>query len=193
MKRCGACIGVLALSASAALAQSGSDADFGKLMALFHERQRSHVSFTETHQMAMLKQPLTSSGELFYEAPARLEKRTLAPKAETLILDHEVLTARRGKHERQVALDVYPQAVPFVESMRATLAGDAAALERYFSVQFSGSLASWELRLTPRDASLAQSVAKVTLSGEQAAIRAVEIRERDGDRSLISIGPEIPP
>jgi hypothetical protein len=184
---------LLALSASAAGAQPTTATDFGQLMALFRARQRSHVTFTETHEMAMLKQPLTSSGELRYEAPARLEKRTLTPRPETLILDGDVLTARRGKHEHQLELAAYPQAVPFVESMRATLAGDAAALERYFNVQFSGGLTDWKLRLTPRDAALAQSVAEVTLSGEQAAIHTVEIRERDGDRSLISVGPEIPP
>ena len=37
-----------------------------------------------------------SSGELFYDAPDRLEKRTLTPSAESLVLDHGVLTAQRG-------------------------------------------------------------------------------------------------
>jgi hypothetical protein len=175
------------------LAQAPSDPGFEELMGLFRARARSHVSFTETHQMAMLKEPLTSSGELLYEAPGRLEKRTLAPRPETLILDNGVLTARHGKHERRLELSAYPQVAPLVESLRATLAGDGAALERYFNVQFTGGLADWKLRLTPRDATLAQSVAEVILSGEQAAIHAVEIRERDGDRSLLSLGPEIPP
>jgi hypothetical protein len=185
----------LALLTLAGAAASGqpSGAAFEELMALFHARQRSHVSFTETHEMAMLQQPLTSSGELLYEAPGRLEKRTLAPRPETLILDHGVLSARRGKHEHQVELSAYPQALPFVESLRATLAGDRAALERYFKVDFSGELPNWTLRLTPRDAALARSVAEVTLSGEQGTLHTLEIREADGDRSLISIGPEISP
>jgi hypothetical protein len=57
---------------------------FHELMTLLAARRHGHVSFTEVHEMAMLKAPLTSSGELVYDAPARLEKRTLAPKAETL-------------------------------------------------------------------------------------------------------------
>ena len=36
--------------------------------------------------MAMLKEPLHSSGELLYEAPDRLEKRTLKPRPEVLLL-----------------------------------------------------------------------------------------------------------
>jgi hypothetical protein len=183
---------LLTLSGAAAAAQPAGT-EFEELMALFRARNHSHVSFTETHEMAMLQQPLTSSGELLYAAPGRLEKRTLAPRPETLILDHGVLTARRGKREHQVELSAYPQALPFIESLRATLAGDGAALERYFKVEFSGGLPHWTLRLTPRDAALGRSVAEVTLSGEQGTIRALEIREPDGDRSLISLGPEISP
>jgi hypothetical protein len=32
------------------------------------------VSFTEVHISSILDRPLTSSGELFYDAPDRLEK-----------------------------------------------------------------------------------------------------------------------
>ncbi len=166
---------------------------FHELMGLLATRRHGHVSFTEVHEMAMLKAPLTSSGELFYDAPARLEKRTLTPKPETLVLDHGVLTAQRGHRQHVLELAAYPQVVPFVESIRATLAGDAAALERYFVTDFSGELAHWSLRLTPRDPALARSITDVTLAGERDAIRTVEIRERDGDRSRLTLGPEITP
>jgi hypothetical protein len=166
---------------------------FHELMRLLAARRQGHVSFTEVHEMAMLKAPLASSGELLYEAPARLEKRTLIPKPETLVLDHGVLTAQRGHRQHILELGAYPQVVPFVESIRATLAGDEAALEHYFVIDFSGELAHWSLQLTPRDATIARTVAQVTLSGERDAIRTVEIRERDGDRSLLTLGPEITP
>jgi hypothetical protein len=166
---------------------------FHELMRLLAARRQGHVSFTEVHEMAMLKAPLTSSGELLYDAPARLEKRTLAPKPETLVLDHGVLTARRGHRQHELELAAYPQVVPFVESIRATLAGDEAALERYFATDFTGDLAQWTLRLTPRDPAIARSIAQVTLAGERDAIRTVEIRERDGDRSRLTLGPEISP
>jgi hypothetical protein len=166
---------------------------FHELMELLATRRHGHVNFTEVHEMAMLKAPLTSSGELFYDAPARLEKRTLTPKPETLVLDHGVLTAQRGNRQHVLELAAYPQVVPFVESIRATLAGDAAALERYFVTDFSGELAHWSLRLTPRDPALARSITDVTLAGERDTIRTVEIRERDGDRSRLTLGPEITP
>jgi hypothetical protein len=164
-----------------------------ELMQLLAQRRHSHVGFTEVQQLAMLDQPLHSSGELFYDAPDRLEKRTLEPKPEDLVLDHGTLIMQRGNRRRTLSLRDYPQAAPFVESIRATLAGDRPALEQYFAPQLSGTLAGWALELTPRDATVRRSVERIRISGERDAIRTVEIRQRDGDVSLLSIGPELHP
>ena len=184
--------GTLARAADSA-PPAGDPAAFAEVMGLFASRTQGRVAFTEVHELAMLKQPLTSSGELVYVAPDRLEKRTTEPKAETLVLDHGMLTAQRGRHTYTVALKDAPQVVPFVESVRATLAGDRAALERYFTTRFEGDAAHWRLTLLPRDAAIAKSVEQIRMDGEHATIRTVEIRETDGDRSVLSIGPELPP
>jgi hypothetical protein len=168
-------------------------ASLDEVMQLLAQRRHGHVTFTEVHKLAMLDQPLHSSGELLYDAPDRLEKRTLQPKPEDLVLEHGMLTAERGGRRRVLALRDYPQALPFVESLRATLAGDRASLERYFKLQFSSDAAHWTLELTPRDATLARSVERIGISGERDTIHTVEIRQRDGDSSLLTIGPEIPP
>ena len=164
-----------------------------ELMQLLAQRRHSHVGFTEVQQLAMLDQPLHSSGELLYDAPDRLEKRTLQPKPEDLILEHGTLIMQRGSRRRVLSLHDYPQAVPFVESIRATLAGDRKALEQYFALQFSGTLESWTLELTPRDAAVAHSVERIRIAGERDAVGTVEIRQRDGDSSLLTIGPELRP
>src|SRR5207244_5667721 len=121
------------------------------------------VRFEEVHQIALLERPLESSGELVYEAPDHLEQRTLAPRVETLVLDHGVLTARRGSRTTTLPLREYPQVAPFVESMRATLAGDRAALAPLFRVGFTGDLAHWTLRLTPADSTLARAVPDIPI------------------------------
>lgn len=182
----------LGASAAAALAASPPPA-LDELLALLRQRQHGHVSFTEVHTLSMLKEPLTSSGELFYEAPDHLEKRTLTPAPESLVLEHGVLRVQRGHRTRVLELTDYPDAVPFVESIRATLAGDRAALERYFDIDFEGDLGHWTLHLKPKDPSVARSVADITLSGERDRIATVAIHQNDGDHSLITIGPEIVP
>jgi outer membrane lipoprotein-sorting protein len=177
------------LAAGTAMAPSPLD----QLLQLLAARQHGHVSFTEVQELHMLERPLHSSGELLYDAPDRLEKRTLSPRPETLVLEHGVLRMQRGQHTRVLALHDYPQVVPFVESIRATLAGDRAALEHYFTVSFSGTLAHWTLELVPLEATLARTVQQVRISGEGDALHTVEIRQSDGDGSVLTIGPAVDP
>ena len=104
-----------------------------------------------------------------------------------------MLSVERDHHRRSVPLRDFPQAVPFVESLRATLAGDRAALARYFTVQFSGTLGRWTLELTPVDAALKRNVQRILITGEADRIRTVQIRQSDGDSSTLTIGPDVAP
>ena len=178
---------------SSAAESADESAVFGELLVLLAERRHDHVTFTEVQQLAILDRPLHSSGELLYDAPDRLEKRTLEPRREDLLLEHGMLSIDRDHHRRSVALRDFPQAVPLVESLRATLAGDRAALARYFTVQFSGTLAHWTLELTPTDAALKRSVQHIVITGETDRIRTVQIRQSDGDTSTLTIGAEVVP
>lgn len=164
--------------------------DLDALMSLLAQRKHGHVSFVEEHFLAMLDRPVESSGELLYDAPDRLEKRTLKPKPESLVLEHGVITAHRGRRTYVLNLSDYPQIVPLIDSIRATLAGDRASLEHLFKVQLEGSLARWKLLLTPSDATVARSVKEIRIEGARDAIHSVEIQQADGDRSLLTIGPE---
>jgi hypothetical protein len=162
-------------------------------MELLAAHPHAHVAFTEEQRLAMLDRPLESSGELLYDAPDRLEKRTLKPKPEDLTVEHGVLTARRGRHTRTLELAAYPQLSPLIDSLRATLSGDRAGLERAFAVQLEGSLADWTMHLTPRDAAAARVVREVRISGSRAALRSFEVLQADGDRTLLTLGPELAP
>lgn len=191
--RGGLCALLLTLAGplAAAAASPGSD----PLDALMHElaaRRHGHVSFTEVQYLAVLNSPLESSGELWYEAPDRLEKRILRPRPETLVLAHGVLSATRGHHTRTVELAAWPQIAPLLEALRGTLCGDRAALERIFSVQLEGDAGRWTLRLVPRDPEAARAVSAVEITGAGAELKTVEIRAADGDRSLLTIGAELP-
>jgi hypothetical protein len=172
-------------------AAPASAPNLDRLMALLAQRQHGHVSFVEEHFLAVLDRPVESTGELLYDAPDRLEKRTLKPKPETVILEHGVITAHRGRHTYVLNLSDYPQVVPLIDSIRATLAGDRVSLERIFKVTLDGSLEHWTLLLLPSDPSVAKSVKQIRIEGTQDAIHTVEIQQADGDRSLLTIGPEV--
>jgi hypothetical protein len=194
---CAVLVGTLAVGghslASSPAGSADESAAFDQLLKLLAERRHDHVTFTEVQELAILDKPLRSSGELLYDAPDRLEKRTFEPRREDLVLEHGMLSVERDHHRRSLSLRDFPQAVPFVESLRATLAGDRAALARYFTVQFSGTLGSWRLELTPTDAALKRSVQHILITGETDRIRTVQIHQSDGDSSTLTIGPEVGP
>jgi hypothetical protein len=179
-------IAALLLSSAAALSQQ-APGDLGELMRQLAERRHGEVSFVEQHFLKLLKRPAESYGELTYDAPDRLEKRTVEPKPETLTLAGNVLTVVRGGHARTVDLKAYPALSPFIESIRATLAGDLPTLERLFTVDFAGTLARWRLTLTPRDSQVAKAVSQVRIEGTHNTLTTVEIVESDGDRSLMTL------
>ncbi len=187
---CAAGCACAALGARAAAANSAPQAtmnDLDAVLGLLAMRRHGRVEFIEQQFLAILDHPIESSGELRYDAPDHLEKRTLLPRAETLLLDGGVLTAERGGRRHVLDLHRYPQILPFVESIRATLAGDRSALERLFRVEFSGSLERWDLILVPLDRQTAKSVARVQIDGSRDQLQRVEIRHADGDRSLMTL------
>jgi hypothetical protein len=173
--------GLLGLTAHAA------SADLDELMQLLAARKHGQVSFVEQHFFKLLKRPVESYGELIYDAPDRLEKRTQEPRQETLAVAGDSVTIVRGLHTRIVDLKAYPQILPFIESIRATLAGDQGALERLFRVELTGSLPRWSLTLVPKDQTLAGTVAEIRIAGSHDSLSTVEIRETDGDRSLMTL------
>ena len=51
--------------------------DLDEVMRLLAMRRHGRVEFVEQHFLAMLKRPVESFGEMTYDAPDHLEKRTL--------------------------------------------------------------------------------------------------------------------
>jgi len=179
-------IGIGLLVLLGAIARASPD-DLDELLHVLGQRHHGHVDFVEQHFLALLSRPVESSGELIYDAPDRLEKRTLEPRLESLMLAGDVLSVRRGRHRHVLDLKAYPQILPYVESIRATLAGDRDALERTFRVEYAGNLERWTLLLVPRESQTGATVSEVRIDGSGEHLRHVEIRERDGDCSLMTL------
>src|SRR5271156_3663396 len=167
--------------------------ELDQVMGMLAMRQHGRVEFIEQQFLAVLSHPIESSGELRYDAPDRLEKRTLKPHAETLLLAGGVLTVERARGRRVLDLRAYPQIQPFVESIRATLAGDRTSLERLFHLEIAGSLRRWTLTLVPLDSNVKRAVAQVRIDGMRDQLLKVEIRQPDGDRSLMTLRPAASP
>ena len=179
----------LAMGAMPAAHSVDDPPELDRLMALLAQRRHGEADFREQKYLSMLTQPLESAGVLIYDAPDHLEQRTTLPHPQSVVLEHGVATMQIGKRRRVLRLADYPQLAPLIDSIRATLAGDRAALESSFELGFSGTLDHWQLRLQPRDPRLAATLTRIDMRGDRDAVREVQVLQSDGDRSVMSITP----
>jgi len=164
-----------------------ADWDIDQLMRSLAQIRSDHAGFVEKKFIAILDQPVESSGELFYTAPDYLEKRTIRPKPESMILDHGTLVIERGRQKHDLQLQDYPELAAFIDSIRGTLAGDRKALERNYRLTLDGTVEHWTLKLLPLDEKMQAVVKRIRIAGVRDAMRSIEITQSDGDSSLMLI------
>jgi hypothetical protein len=149
----------------------------------------AQAHFTEVRRMRLLRAPLEVQGTLRYVRPDTLERRVQSPYEETIRIEGNRVSVdnpARGER-RSYALASLPGAYALVESLRATLAGDLAALERHYDVRLAGGREAWTLSLVPRDPGVAGMLAEVRLQGAAARITRIEFDEAAGDRTVMTI------
>lgn len=161
--------------------------DIDQLMQGLAQIRTGQASFVEKKTIAMLDRPVESSGELFYRAPDHLEKRTLKPKPESMIVDGGKLVIERGQKKYRLQLADYPELAAFIDSIRGTLAGDRKALERNYRLSLDGTAEHWTLQLVPIDEKMQAVVKRIQIAGVRDAVRSMEITQADGDSSQMLI------
>ena len=138
---------------------------------------------------ALAKAYLVRTGApLVFTAPDRLEKRTLKPRAESMLLDGQrLIIDRAGKQRLNLNRQDYPEAAAFIESIRGTLAGDKSALEKVYRLTLSGSAEKWQLILLPQYSRMSDLITRIRISGSRSDISRIEFDLADGDRSEMLI------
>lgn len=163
--------------------------DVDTLMKTLARQEGGRARFVETKTIALLDKPVVSSGELVYRPPSHLEKRTLKPRPELLVLEGDVLQLERGKHKFSVRLSEQPEALAFVDSLRGTLAGDKAALEKSYKLKLDGTEQRWTLDLLPNDQRIASFVLRITFGGTRDKVEWIRWLQADGDSAEMVIQP----
>ena len=158
-----------------------------ELMGALANNTHGAATFTEMKYLSILDEPVESSGELLFVPPDRLEKHTLKPRIEALVLKGEVLTVEGPLQNHGLSLKDYPEVGGMIEGIRATLAGDRRALERLYRLGLEGGSDRWTLVLTPLDTRLVRLIDRIRMEGTGGELRKVEIWQAEGDHSVMSI------
>jgi len=147
------------------------------------------ADFTEEKRLASLTTPLVSQGELLYRRPAYLEKTTTTPKPERLVVNGDVLTIQAGSDgvTRQIDLGSHPVVAAMVDTIRGTIAGDLATLQRYYTITEQGDRAAWHLTLIPVDPRMAKQIKVIDVTGRGIDVQRILTTEANGDQDLLTI------
>lgn len=149
-----------------------------------------YARFHETKTLRALAQPVETSGTLVWRRPDHLEKRTLPPHPERLVLDGETLRLAIGDQPvREITLSAAPPIAALVEAIRAALAGDLDSLQRHYSVGLEGDRAAWRLTLVPTDPEAARFLRVAYIEGSGPDPRVIGFRQTNGDSSVMEIAP----
>ena len=184
-----ACLGMVLCASSYA-----GDWALPDLMQLLSQNKSGKAVFSEKKYIAVLDKPLESSGELSFNAPDRLEKRTLKPRPETMLLEGDKLTlTMHEKRPINLRLQDHPEVAALIESIRGTLNGDQAALEKNYAIDFAGVPGKWQLTLTPVQKAVAKVVRQIHIGGAEANIKTITFDQVDGDRFEMTITKVVAP
>ncbi len=166
--------------------------DFARLMGELAQVQTSRARYSEVRRVALLQKPLQLSGTLLYARPGRIEKRQTLPIEEVISVDGDWLSVQRQGKTQRISLQSATLVAALVESLRATLAGDGAELERLYRVKVQGTRQRWTLALAPREVEVAGVVKSIVIAGSGSRIGRLEILEPGGDGSVMTIHEESP-
>ena len=165
-----------------------ADWQVSELMRLLAQTKSGHATFVEKKYIGIVDKPVESSGDLFFTTPDKLEKRTLKPHAESMILDgKQLIIDRAGKKRLNLDLGDYPEAAAFVDSIRGTLAGDFTALDKVYTLTLNGTATQWQLILQPRYSRMSDIIRRIAIRGSKGDISRIDFDMADGDRSEMSV------
>ncbi len=168
-----------------------------QLMAALHTVRHVDARYVEHRTLRALRTPIETRGTLHFDAPDRLDKVT-DPAADgttdRLAIDGNRLTIDRGHGAPPVVLmlNEHPEIGVLIESIRATLSGDSAALRRTFDVSIAGPLSNWQLVLQPHDPAQRALLQWMRITGYDTRITAIDTQSGDGDHSEMAIVQQAP-
>ena len=143
--------------------------------------------FVEQKTIAEFEAPIESTGELSYKAPSRLEKRTVSPDAESLILEDDMLIVERGDFRREIPVTDMPAIGAFVASLRGFVSGDLESVKQAFDLSLSGDSSQWVIKGKPIDPAVSNIVDSIQVDGSEQHLKVFAVALTNGDSSVLTL------
>ena len=161
------------------------------LIEVFAHNPDTAADFTERRFFPFKREPVELQGEVRVSAARGLSLHYTAPEERTVILDDQGVLMRGAAGQKAPPAD--PRAAAANEALLHVLQFNFPALEQDFELYGQRDGAAWTLALVPRTDTLRRSVGRITVAGEGAAIRRIELRRTARQIIEILIAPPRPP
>ena len=168
----------VALLAAPGTARAADDpsALLDTIMGLLAARPGHQNTFREEKTVPHLTRPLVSSGVLVYRRPDHMEKRTLSPLREDLVVDGRRASVTAGDNPPHVLdVDAHAELRIVIDTFLGILSGDLNRLRADFDVTAEGSTALWRITLLPRGAEARKLLRGASVTGRAGAVREVRL------------------
>ena len=165
-------------------------------MHQFSRTVHAKLDFRETRNSAFIVTDLVTEGNIEYRQPDYIEKNTVSPIVERIVIDGDSMSIEKAVHSRKgddmVQIQKYPvQSHPVlavaVASLRAMLGGNVVRIRKDFEIKLEGSRADWQLNLTPTNPEILKYFDQIVLYGNDARIQKVVSIQTDGDQSMLEL------
>lgn len=158
-------------------------ADVDALLAGLAKAPGLYARFTEEKHLTLLKQPLVTTGSIYFAPPARFARVTEKPIPSTLVVDGNQLRFGNADGQESMNLGANPVARLFADAFVMLLSGNRAGLEKIFKMQLVPAPGGedWRLLLTPRVAPMDKMIKELELRSRGFIVKALTLRETNGD------------
>ncbi|MFZ3410497.1 LolA family protein [Vibrio chagasii] len=192
----GLLLGLAAMIASGLATASQNTAAVGsisELQTVLSENSIVRGEFTQTRNMEMFAQPLTSQGTFLLDKSNGLLWTQTTPFPVNLVLTDNKLSQRFADQPAKIITDKEnPMAFYFSHIFLSVFHGDTQKLQDQFSLSFQPATmqssdhntGSWTLTLKPKSAPMNAVFEAITLQGN-GDIERIELKEIRGDSTVI--------
>lgn len=145
------------------------------------------AAFTENRWFPFRKVPTVLRGESRVSAEHGLSLHYTDPTEQIVIIDDQGMLTRTASRDTTPPDD--PRAGAANSALLHVLRFDLAALARTFDLYGVRTGTAWQLALVPKDDSLRRTLGRISIEGEDAAVRRIELRRSPVQRVEILIAP----
>ena len=180
-----ACLPVLAVLAGSAAADP-VPCDRIKMLARFPGLKTLRAEFTDRKRIALLEEPLVSSGRIAYQRPDRIRQVTERPAHQTIVIAGSRVTVVQHDLGREESLDLGTNAVAkaVVGNILLVLGGRLDELSRQYRCTGTEEEDLVRLRLVPLKEPMSTVIREMdVVIAPDAKIRQVTLHEVGGDSS----------